>query len=178
MLTVQNGILNRASEAKEKTGVAQEEETQKLQEYEDTINQYAPGSNGGNAGGGTGGGSSSDLSEYQTNDTKPYLPDTTKFEKVNGTDLSTGLVMKEKATGSEYVWVEVPKTTVFTTALNITEFTDDDYAKIENDLHEYTKDYRNGTDYSDTYAADTDNVGWLTSDGYTELKNSMLKSVY
>ena len=53
MLTGENGILNRASEAKEKTVVAQEEKTQKLQGYEDTINQYAPGSNGGNSGGGS-----------------------------------------------------------------------------------------------------------------------------
>ena len=30
MLTGQNGILNRAAEAKEKTGVAQEDESQKL----------------------------------------------------------------------------------------------------------------------------------------------------
>ena len=86
--------------------------------------------------------------------------------------------MKEKATGSEYVWVEVPKTTVFTTALNITEFTDDDYAKIENDLHEYTKDYRNGTDYSDVYYADS-TTGWFTdSTAYDTAKKKMLKSVY
>ena len=30
--------------------------------------------------------------------TTPYLPDDEKFEKVEGTDLSTGLVIKEKAT--------------------------------------------------------------------------------
>ena len=53
MLTGQNGILNRAAEAKEKTGVAQEDENQKLKGYEDTINQYAPGSNGGSTGGGS-----------------------------------------------------------------------------------------------------------------------------
>ena len=53
MLTGQNGILNRAAEAKEKTGVAQEDESQKLKGYEDTINQYAPGSNGGSTGGGS-----------------------------------------------------------------------------------------------------------------------------
>ena len=40
MLTGQNGILNRAAEAKEKTGVAQKDEEEKLQGYESTINQY------------------------------------------------------------------------------------------------------------------------------------------
>ena len=179
MLTGQNGILNRAAEAKEKTGVAQEDESQKLQGYEDTINQYAPGSNGG-SGGGNGGGSSSDLSDFQTNDTKPYLPDATKFEKVAGTDLSTGLVMKEKATGSEYVWVEVPRTTtVYPTAgLNITSFTNDEYTKIENDLHTYTADYRNGTSYSDVYYEDS-TPGWFADSlAYDTAKKKMLKSVY
>lgn len=172
MLTGQNGILNRAAAAKEKTGIVQEEETEKLQRYEETINQYIPNKDGGNPSG------SSGLSDYQTNDTKPYLPDTTKFEKVAGTDLSTGLVMKEKATGSEYVWVEVPKTTVFTTALNITEFTDDDYTKIENDLHTYTSDYREGTSYSDVYYVDS-TAGWFAdSNAYDTAKKRMLRSVY
>ena len=40
MLTGQNGILNRASEAKEKTKEAQKDEIEKLQNYEDTIKQY------------------------------------------------------------------------------------------------------------------------------------------
>ena len=177
MLTGQNGILNRAAEAKEKSKVAQEDESQKLKGYEDTINQYVPGSNGG-----SGGGSSSSLSDYQTNDTKPYLPDATKFEKVAGTDLSTGLVMKEKATGSEYVWVEVPRTTtVYPTAgLNITSFTNDEYTKIENDLHTYTKYYRNETSYSDVYYPDS-TTGWFTETGdtsYDTAKKKMLKSVY
>ncbi len=40
MLTGQNGILNRVAEAKEKTGVAQKDEEEKLQGYESVINQY------------------------------------------------------------------------------------------------------------------------------------------
>ena len=43
----------------------------------------------------------------------------------------------------------------------------------------YTKTYRNGTGYSDTYAADDKNVGWFAdATAYNNLKNSMLKSVY
>ena len=40
MLTGENGILNRAVDAKEKTGVAQEDENEKLQGYEETINKF------------------------------------------------------------------------------------------------------------------------------------------
>ena len=40
MLTGQNGILNRAAEAKEKTEVAQKDENEKMQGYEDIINKY------------------------------------------------------------------------------------------------------------------------------------------
>ena len=170
MLTGQNGILNRAAEAKEKTEVAQEEENEKLQGYEDTINQYVPNSNGGITGGslptGTG--------------TTPYLPDESKFEKVEGTDLNTGLVIKEKKTGSEYVWVEVPRTTAVYPEgkLNITEFTDEEYTNIETYLHTYTSEYRNGTIYNDVYYED-DTKGWFTDEAeYNTAKKKMLKSVY
>ena len=168
MLTGQNGILNRAAEAKEKTEVAQEDESQKLKGYEDTINQYAIGSNEGGLPTGTG--------------TTPYLPDKEKFEKVEDTDLSTGLVIKEKKTGSEYVWVEVPKTaTVYKTAgVDITSFTDKEYESIEKDLQTYTNDYRNGTSFNDVYYADS-TTGWFTEKGeksYDNAKKKMLKSVY
>ena len=170
MLTGQNGILNRAAEAKEKTEVAQEEENEKLQGYEDTINQYVPNSNGGITGGslptGTG--------------TTPYLPDESKFEKVEGTDLNTGLVIKEKKTGSEYVWVEVPRTTAVypEEKLNITEFTDEEYTNIETYLHTYTNEYRKGTSFNDVYYKD-DTKGWFTDEAeYNTAKKKMLKSVY
>ena len=161
MLTGQNGILNRATEAKEKTETAQKEENETLNDYEKIMDKYT-----------------SNLPS--TKETMPYLPDAMKFEKVSETDLTSGLVIREKATGSEYVWVEVPKTTtVYPTAgINITNFTDEEYTKIENDLHTYTSDYRNGTDYSDTYAKD-ETTGWFDDEEqYNELKNKMLKSVY
>lgn len=77
MLTGQNGILNRAAEAKEKTEEAQKRENETLNEYEKTFNKYM---------------SNLPSTKY----TIPYLPDTNKFERVDGTDLSTGLVIKEK----------------------------------------------------------------------------------
>ena len=170
MLTGQNGILNRANEAKEKTGVAQKEENEKLQGYEDTINQYVPSSNEGTTEGGLPTGTG----------TTPYLPDESKFEKVEGTDLNTGLVIKEKKTGSEYVWVEVPRTTAVYPEgkLNITEFTDEEYNNIETYLHTYTNEYRKGTSYNDVYGADS-TTGWFTDEAeYNTAKKKMLKSVY
>ncbi len=162
MLTGQNGILNRAQEAKEKTENAQEDENQKLQGYEDIINQY-----------------SGNLPTRE--ETKPYFPSNAFYYKEG--DLSTGLVIEEKATGSQYVWVEVPKTmAVYPTAgVNISSFTDEEYTKIEADLHTYTNDYRKGTSYNDVYYADSNNNGWFTETGdtsYEIAKKKMLKSVY
>ena len=117
----------------------------------------------------TNGGSTS----VSSNETRPYLP--TGFTQVKGTTLKNGLTIQD-STGNQYVWVEVPKTgKVYPTAgLNITEFTTDEYTAIEADLHTYTNDYRNGTSYKDEYYSE---VG-LTNDQYTNLKKTMLKSVY
>ena len=152
MLTGQNGILNKAAEAKEKTGVAQEDESQKLKGYEDTINQYAPGSNGGSLPTGTG--------------TTPYLPNST-FSKKEG-DLATGLVIKDN-NDNEYVWVEVPTTIYDNTTYNNNgakkPSNSEDYTNIEACLKFYTKDYSN-SNYSDTNSK------------FTEQYQAMLKSVY
>ena len=129
MLTGQNGILNRAAEAKEKTGVAQEDESRKLQGYEDTINQYAPSSNGGSTGGGSEGGNPTGGSLPTGTGTIPYLPNST-FSKKEG-DLSTGLVIKD-SNDNEYVWVEVP-TTIYSDSKYNTKGTPssaDDWEKI------------------------------------------------
>jgi len=103
-----------------------------------------------------------------------YLPK--GFRQVSGTTLDNGLTIQD-GSGNQYVWVEVPKKTeVYPTAgLEITEFTEDEYAKIEEDLHTYTNDYRNGS-YKDEYYSDA--TTGLTSAKYTELKQKMLKSVY
>ena len=113
-----------------------------------------------------------------TAETNPYLP--TGFSKVEGTNLGNGLVIQD-STGNQYVWVEVPRTEVVypTAGLEITNFTDTEYTAIENDLHKYTSICRNGTSYTDTYYADTDNTGWFTSaEEYNIAKKNMLKSVY
>ena len=113
-----------------------------------------------------------------TNETQPYYP-SREFKQVKETNLDNGLVI-EDGNGNQYVWVEVPKnTTVYPTAgLNITNFTDDEYTKIENDLHTYTSVYRNGTEHKDTWVADNNNTGWFTESEYYAQKKTMLKSVY
>ena len=130
MLTGQNGILNRAAEAKEKTGVAQEDENQKLKGYEDTIKQYAPGSNGGSTGGGStdgtpGEGKFPETAVGQPAGTAIKNPDSygenpnaqatadgagKYFAKPEGATyvegtVDTGVVVNIK--GSEFVWVPV-----------------------------------------------------------------------
>ena len=108
-----------------------------------------------------------------SNETRPYLP--TGFTQVKGTTLKNGLTIQD-STGNQYVWVEVPKAErVYKTAgLEIKDFTDEEYTAIEADLHTYTNVYRDGTSYKDEYYS---GVG-LTSDEYTNLKKTMLKSVY
>ena len=113
-----------------------------------------------------------------TAETAPYFPDNT-FTKKEGT-VDTGLVIKD-ANENEYVWVVVPKSLYNNAAYNLNNAkkpsSSTDYANIEYCLQQYTATYRIDG-WSDTHAGDTANVGWLTSDEYTELKNSMLKSVY
>ena len=108
--------------------------------------------------------------------TRPYLP-SSDFTQVEGTTLETGLIIQDSS-GNEYVWIEVPKlASVYPTAgISIQDFTDEEYQKIENDLHTYASTYRNGTTATDTYSSEE--ATGLSSSEYTELKQKMLKSVY
>ena len=168
-----NGIINKAKDAQNKMDQATQNDLDSINELNNWIDGKINGTTGGNDNPPT-----SDLPSV-ANETIPYYPDNT-FTKVDGTDLSNGLVIKDKS-GNEYVWVEVPKTAeVYPTAgLKITNFTVPEYTAIETDLHTYTNYYRNGTSYKDEYDSDKakDGTG-LTSAQYTELKQKMLKSVY
>ena len=150
MLTGQNGILNRAAEAKKKTVVAQENESQKLKGYEDTMAQY------------TG-------SLPSREETKPYFPNST-FSYKEG-DLSNGLVIKDSS-DNEYVWVEVPTTIYDNTTYNNNGANKpknaDEWEKIRDCLKAYT------VDYSDSSYKDTNTDGTTYTDDY----KNMLKSVY
>ena len=172
-----NGIIAKAKEAETKSAEASQND---LKGMNSLIEQMESTLNGG----------SSDNKEDEKlgklvndmgtlpEDTTPYFP-SSDFKRREKTNTENGLVI-EDTEGNEYVWVVVPRTTAVYKSIGLgkTTFTDADYTSIENDLKEYTKTYRGSTSYSDTYIADTANVGWLTSSEYTELKNSMLKSVY
>ncbi len=109
-----------------------------------------------------------------TENTKPYLP-SSEFSQKEG-DLSTGLVIQDKA-GNSYVWIEVPKTeTVYATAkLDITDFSTENLKKIETDLQNYVGESYRKTNYEDKWY---EGCGLKDETEYTELKNKMIKSVY
>ena len=176
-----NGIIAKAKEAETKSAEASQNDLKGMNglvsEMEGALaGNGSTGSGSGNGGAG-GSGAGTKVPEAATAETAPYFPDNT-FTKKEGT-IDTGLVIQD-ASGNEYVWVVVPRTTAVytTTGLGKTTFTDADYTSIENDLKEYTKTYRGSTKYSDTWYADDKNEGWLSETEYKTLKNSMLKSVY
>lgn len=168
----ENGIIARAKNAQDKIDQATQNELDTIDELNDWVNSKTTGEN--------------TPPVEPTEDTAPYYPDNT-FTKLKGTDLSNGLVIKDKE-GNEYVWIEVPKSLYNNEAYNKdTEETDIDkqdkkpkssidYNNIEYCLHKYTETYRKGTDYSDTYSSEE--ATGLISEQYTALKQKMLKSVY
>ena len=163
-----NGIIAKAKEAQRKSAEASQNDLIGMNELAQQLEGKLNGSTG----------SGSENGGKTEPETVPYLP-SDDFHYDTSTSVDTGLVIQD-ASGNEYVWVVVPRTTAVykTTGLGKTTFTDADYTSIENDLKDYTSTYVTTYGYSDTYVADTANVGWLTSSEYTELKNSMLKSVY
>ena len=168
-----NGIIAKAQEAKTKSAEASENDLKGMNGLLSEMEGALAG-NGGAGGSGTG----TKVPAEATAETAPYFPDNT-FTKKEGT-IDTGLVIQD-ASGNEYVWVVVPRTTAVykTTGLGKTTFTDADYTSIEKDLKDYTSTYVTTSGYSDTYVADDKNVGWFAdATAYNNLKNSMLKSVY
>ena len=168
-----NGIIAKAKDAETKSAEASQNDLKGM-------NGLVSEMEGALAGNGGAGGSGTDtkVPEAATAETAPYFPDNT-FTKKEGT-IDTGLVIQD-ASGNEYVWVVVPRTTAVyaTTGLGKTTFTDADYTSIEKDLKDYTSTYVTRDGYSDTYVADDKNVGWFAdATAYNNLKNSMLKSVY
>ena len=177
-----NGIIAKAKEAETKSAEASQNDLKGMNglvsEMEGAL--AGNGSTGSGSGNGGAGGSGTDtkVPAEATAETAPYFPDNT-FTKKEGT-IDTGLVIQD-ASGNEYVWIVVPRTTAVykTTGLGKTTFTDTDYTNIETDLKNYTSTYVTASGYSDVYYADDKNVGWFAdATAYNNLKNSMLKSVY
>ena len=220
MLTGQNGILNRATDAKNANGTAQTDEQVKLAvaealsnglgtitdenlrkaldanvgagNYEltgnatngwtikagdKTYNIDASGVNSDDSGKDDNKGNGETGKLPSTEVTKPYLPGD-DFKKVDGTDIDTGLVIRDKE-GNEWVWIEVPQTeTVYPTAkLGITEFTDDECNTIYNDLKTYTNNYAHANSASGDVLEEDEKEGFGKEE-YYNLRNNVLKSIY
>ena len=128
-LSGENGILQRAAEAKEKTDEAQGRETKTITDYESVIDEYSGG------GTGTGSGSSSSSSLTDTADTKPAsaMPSGATVVEANP---DNGIVIRD-IKNNEWVWIEVPKRTVFKSAT-----ASDQYGNIKADLIAYATEYR------------------------------------
>ena len=182
-LSGDNGILKRATEAKEQTNQKNDEETEKLAGYESTIDQYTNGATGGSGNGGQGGsgsgGSGTNFTNVNAADSNPagVVPENSTVVEA---DASKGIVIKDK-NNNEWVWIEVPKTTVFTglTIDTTKTLTEQNYTDIKNKLITYAGVYRKGDA--------TQNENWtdewyegcgMTSDEYITAYQKMLKSVY
>ena len=168
-----NGIIAKAKDAETKSAEASQNDLKGMNGLVSEMEGALAG-NGGTGGSGT----DTKVPAEATAETAPYFPDNT-FTKKEGT-IDKGLVIQD-ASGNEYVWVVVPRTTAVykKTGLGKTTFTDADYTSIEKDLKDYTSIYVTESGYSDLYYPDDKNVGWFADEtAYNNLKNSMLKSVY
>ncbi|MCI8346311.1 MAG: hypothetical protein HFJ42_10360 [Clostridia bacterium] len=102
-----------------------------------------------------------------TDNTKPFLPE--GAQKIEGTDLDTGLVIKDK-NQNEWVWIEVPKSIYSETT------TSSDYTEIETAMQSYASDYRQ-SGWTDTFYS-TAQHGFANATEYNNHKNGMLSSVF
>lgn len=150
------GIFEKVQEAKRKTEEENKEEQRKIAQMEALINKE------------------------KTTYKGITIPEGFTPTKIEGEDSSNDGIVITDGYGNEYVWVEVPKTEEIyqKSGLSIEDFTDEEYDKIEEDLHEYTKDYRKETKCKDIYYPDSTD-GWFRNEKeYNDLKHKMLKSVY
>ena len=161
----QNGIINKAKDAKKNYTDAAKKEEKELKDTDAWIDEQL-------------GGNIPSITLPETAGSKPYLP-TADFTKVEGTNLDNGLVIKD-AKGNEYVWIEVPNDGTGPNYQGLTkkaEYDSQEYKKMEEAIKEYTAVYRE-IGFDDVYYTDT-TTGWFVSEtDYNNAKNKMLKSVY
>ena len=119
----------------------------------------------------SGGGGGSGLTD--TADTKPGAAMPSGATVIEA-EPSKGIVIKDSK-NNEWVWIEVPKTTVFTTATASNQ-----YDNIKADLIAYATDYREGKAGQGYKWTDKwyDGCGIADSETYTTTYQKMLSSVY
>ena len=127
--------------------------------------------NGTFTGGASGGGGGSGLTD--TANTKPGAAMPSGATVIEA-DANNGIVIKDSK-NNEWVWIEVPKTIVFTSAQSST-----DYDNIKADLIAYATDYRKGSASQSYSWTDEwyDGCGIADSGTYTTTYQKMLSSVY
>ncbi len=153
-----NGILELAKEAGEKTNQASEDDQRQIARMNALLHK--------------------ETWIYTTEDEKNIpIPAGFAPTQISGENrVDGGLVITDEK-GNEFVWIAVPKNDEIykLTTVNATNFDDNFYTNIENDLKKYVKDYRDERgDFSDECLEDCQ----LDRDEYITLKNSMLKSIY
>ena len=162
-LSGENGILQRATEAKEKTQNANIEEQRQLTIMEAIINTE------------------------ETTYKNVTIPAGMAVSQVEGENtLEKGLVAIDK-NGNEWVWIEVPKSIYTKTEYNggtgpsfDKPITDEDYQKIKDVLIAYAGVYRKGSATQNLSWTDEwySGCGIVDSGTYTTMYQKMLSSVY
>ena len=120
------------------------------------------------------------FANVNTEQTNPKAVIPSNVKEIVEADANKGIVIKDK-NENEWVWVEVPKTTVFS-GLNIDvngTFTSQNYTDIANKMITYAGVYRKGSVNQECNWTDEWYDGCsLTQQEYIEAYQSMLKSVY
>ena len=153
MLSGENGILNRATEAKEEIQKSSIEEQKKLSIME----------------------AQSNFEETNYNGVK--IPSGFAPTKIKGEDtINDGLVITDSY-GNEYVWIEVPKSIM---SDNLKFENQNDYITLTSELKNYAYPYTKGKDSQNYSWADEfyTNCGIENKEKYNELYKKMLKSIY
>ena len=120
------------------------------------------------------------FANVNTEQTNPKAAIPANVKEIVEADANKGIVIKDK-NENEWVWVEVPKTTVFS-GLNIDvngTFTSQNYTDIANKMITYAGVYRKGSVNQECNWTDEwyDGCG-LTQQEYIKAYQSMLKGVY
>ena len=120
------------------------------------------------------------FANVNTEQTNPKAAIPANVKEIVEADANKGIVIKDK-NENEWVWVEVPKTTVFS-GLNIDvngTFTSQNYIDIANKMITYAGVYRKGSVNQECNWTDEwyDGCG-LTQQEYTQIYRKMLKSTY
>ena len=158
MLTGQNGILNRAQEAKEKTEVAGEDELRKLTQMQAAMNLE----------------NTTHTDNSTGEEITVTIPAQCAVSQVEGENtLKDGLVIID-TNGNEWVWIEVPDSIYARAKSSI------DFDNINNDLIDYVGIYRKGSINQNFNWKDQwyEGNGIINQETYISMYQKMLTSIY